>query len=494
MKRKSASPNDNLPETFDPTTPEPPFRDWIKKLQHHIKVSEGGRKTNVKKLIAMSPASDPYYIGGSQEKAAAWFAELYRRLNLGRGAYLRRIHYRALDLKDFKKPNGTPYLNTIKDWALLGKASKWARILGLMPAHDLEDRRNPDAVEATWMKVPRFDPSPYISPAEIGTLSLPDIWLGGFSLPAVGEEPTARGYGANDYADRPIYCELWIEKTSMDDILKPLCENLGVTFVPAAGNQSITASINMLQRVQRLKKPGRVFYISDYDPAGKNMPLAVSRQLEFWRRVYAPDCDVKLSPLALGREQVREYRLPKNVIEWNKKWKETEGEFGVELDALEGKVPGELERIVRGALRPYLDGTLPKRLREAEEEADEAVEEEWSAKTSDIEDELSRVRAKVQEIIQKKYQPRVDALNAKLEEELRPHKKQLETLRAAFVEAANNFDVELPERPAPKKPNEKGRFWLFDSSRTYLEQLKFYRERKDGVAHSNEGEANKKKR
>ena len=52
-------------------------------------------------------------------------------------------------------------------------------------------------------------------------------------------------------------------------------------------------------------------------------------------------------------------------------------------------------------------------------EADELVDEEWSAQTAEIESELDTVRDKVQKII-RKYQPRVRTLNIKLEQELRP--------------------------------------------------------------------------
>src|SRR5262249_36158970 len=102
-----------------------------------------------------------------------------------------------------------------------------------------------------------------------------------FSLPAVG----VQGFEYSP-ADQPFLLEIWVEKTTMDDVLEPLCRGLSINLVPGAGFQSITSAVNLLQRVARFKdsrKPCRVFYISDFDPAGDQMPVAVARQLQFWR-------------------------------------------------------------------------------------------------------------------------------------------------------------------------------------------------------------------
>jgi hypothetical protein len=97
----------------------------------------------------------------------------------------------------------------------------------------------------------------------------------------------------------------------MNDVLEPVCQRLGINLVPGAGFQSITRALNLLQRVRRTGKPARVFYTSDFDPAGDGMPTATARQLEFWHGRCAPGADVKLTPLALSRDQVELYQLPR---------------------------------------------------------------------------------------------------------------------------------------------------------------------------------------
>jgi hypothetical protein len=143
--------------------------------------------------------------------------------------------------------------------------------------------------------------------------------------------------------------ENWIEKTTANDILEPLTEELGINLVPASGTQSITAAIRLLQRCRKHGKPGHVLYISDYDKAGRHMPRAVARHLEFYRARYFPDVQVSLEQIALTEQQVEDLDLPRSP---------DDGE-SVELDALEALHPGMLEQLVRDAVRPYQDSALP---------------------------------------------------------------------------------------------------------------------------------------
>ncbi len=87
-----------------------------------------------------------------------------------------------------------------------------------------------------------------------------------------------------------IHIVLLIEKSTMDDVLLPICRRYGIDLITGAGFSSITTAVNLLKRIRG--KPVRGFFISDYDPAGTHMPVALARQVEFWRREYAPDSEV----------------------------------------------------------------------------------------------------------------------------------------------------------------------------------------------------------
>jgi hypothetical protein len=275
--------------------------------------------------------------------------------------------------------------------------------------------------------------------------------------------PTVAGYERDDHQDRAYYLEVWIEKSTQDDILIPLCQELGVTLVASAGFQSITNAVKLLQRVEERSKPTRIFYISDLDKQGDAMPVAVARQIERWLPEYAPGAEVKLMHLALTSEQAEHYRLPKD-------------EKGrVELDALEARVPGELARLVRRALKPYLEGDVSYfSLETAREEAQEIVSNEWSRLIRPQAQELASIRRQLEDVTGL-YRKDVKRLNQRLQRDMAKFREPLRRLQAEVREVSQQFEPELSERPAPAHCDKPEDEWLFDSSREYLEQMDFYK-------------------
>ena len=276
---------------------------------------------------------------------AAWFTALWKELYEGQtGIHLRRIHYRILGRR---KLDGMPYENTGEDWDWFQDCSRCARLLRLVPADAFDDHRNGDAYPLHWHAAEVREPTCRVAEP---FWSMPSFRLDfasrDWELPA----PRITGYDPDDYLDRAYLLELWIEKSTMDDILVPLAEELGIRLVTSVGYQSISNAVKFLKRVHTMSKPSRIFYISDFDPAGRNMPRQVSRQIEFWLDEYAPAADIKLHTLALTKEQIAKHHLPANE------------NGSVELDALEALVPGELRKIVRQAVAPYLDEDIGSQL------------------------------------------------------------------------------------------------------------------------------------
>jgi hypothetical protein len=408
-----------------------------------------------RELLVLSDASDPFYAGTTptQKKWAEWFARMWEQEYKGRtGIHIRRCHYH-IDAIGFLKINGMPYTNTRRDWGWLCEASKWARILKLVPADAFEDRRNADPYPLNWRT------------AELGQPTVFGTEQYGWWLPSLSSSewtlrtPRVSGYAPDDYLDRAYLLEVWIEKSTMDDILEPLCKELRVQLVPAAGFQSISNIVKLLQRIREIGKPARIFYISDYDKQGRGMPVQVARHLEYWRQHYAPDSDIKLDNLVLTKEQIKLYNLPSNT---DKKKK-----GAVELDALEAIVPGELEKIVRAAIAPYLDESIDDRLDEAKRKAEKNAQQKWSRLMAPHKQTLEELNEQVNEI-REKYQKL-------LERELEPFKEPLARLEGDVEQAASKFRANLPDRPTQEVREQNEQEWLFDSARSYLEQLAFYK-------------------
>jgi hypothetical protein len=434
----------------------------------------------IKDVIALSTGRDPFLSGQpAQVTKAQWFLGLWQRFGYDSGIHTRRIHYQLVVQPEGqrRRHDGTTYDNTEQCWALLQDASLAARYLGLVDPLAFDDHRNPPPVlPVGWGEVP-----------EPPSLEWLFSFLG-WRLPTIATaladgidlalpEPEVRGY---DYRrlDQAYHLELWIEKSTMDDVLEPLAEAYGAVFMPGAGFQSVTNAVKLVaRRAQESGKPVRIFYLSDFDPAGDKMPAAIARQIEFWLPLYAPDADIKLTPLGLTREQVVAYALPtipnKDSDTRKANFEKKHGEGAVELDALEALYPGELARIVRAALDPYMDAELEERLLDAGAAAQDQMTAAWEAHTAEIRARLETIETEARQVYAR-YEQVLARLARRLERELAPARDALAAVASDLADAQDTFAPDVPERPQSEAQPEEDA-WLFESQRTYLEQLRLYK-------------------
>jgi len=419
----------------------------------------------VKDLIALAPQHDPFYVGteGDLEKGR-WFADLWHKFGYGTGVHLRRMHYQLVSQDPpVLKPNGKPYENTEADWDFLGLASTRARYLGLVDSSAFVDRRNPDPVinAQYW-----GDPEP--------SYSLTGTWGGlDVTLPTFPDLPGFQvdGYDAGNL--QPYHLEVWVEKTTMNDVLEPLCQRYGVNLVTGAGELSITATLELVRRVERADRPCRIFYISDFDPAGFGMPVSVARKIEFFIRDGGLDLDIRLEPIALTQDQVQTYRLPRTPIKETEKrrgaFEGVHGEGAVELDALEALHPGTLAGIVETALLEYYDGDIEGQARERRHALQERLSDERTEALADLEPEIDELREHFDQAVSA-FDEAVSGLRGRLAD-----------LHKDIVGRLEGVDVNANEYPLPDpKTAWEDSGTLFDSTRDYLDQLAHYQARKNG--------------
>jgi hypothetical protein len=289
---------------------------------------------------------------------------------------------------------------------------------------------------------------------------MPQAGLPGLST-LVMPHPDVTGYDY-DVADQPVLVEVWCEKSTMDDILVPLCERLGVNLASEAkGYESVTHIIELLRRAEDYP-PRRavVLYISDHDPAGKNMPVQVARQAQFWAAQLGIEAEVFVHPIVLTAGQVEQYGLPQTPDDKDRP--------RTELDALEALHPGELARIVEAEVEAWRDPELEVALEDAEASAQEQVSLEWEDHSGGLSGELAAIRADAEAII-RDYQPVIAEMNRRLA----GLGQRLDGLAQRTQQAADT-DWELPERPEAEDP-EVPEDILYDSSRHWLDQLQAYR-------------------
>lgn len=392
-------------------------------------------------LLALASKNDPFYSGDPADTArAAWFADIYQRAgyNENRAPHLRRIHYWTVSQDPpVEMPDGKPYENTQRCWEYLSEASKAARYLELVPMTGIVDNKNPNPhIHAIYDD---DDPSYSINTPQ---LTAPYVWV----------------EGINDTGAQPYHLEIWCEKSTMNDVLLPVAARYNANLVTFEGEVSITSvCVNLMGRIAASGgKPARVFYISDFDPAGNSMPVAMSRKLEYAiRRSEQPGFDVRVNPIALTAALIEKYHLPRIPIkDTERRAGKFEAAFGtgaVELDALEALYPGELARLVDGALAPYYSVEAADRVRRQQYALRQAVDARIQAITS-------------------RYEPEIAALQTMIEE-----------LEAIDIDASE-YTVERFEAEAAEGDN-----WLYDSARDYVEQIGRYKAHKSGD--SNEDDA-----
>jgi hypothetical protein len=178
--------------------------------------------------------------------------------------------------------------------------------------------------------------------------------------------------------------EIWVEKSTLNDVVVPLGRELDVNIVTGTGDMSATQCEEFVERARRSGKPVRVLYVSDFDPQGENMPCGVARKIEFALR-NLPETerlDVQVRAVALTHAQCVEFQLPRTPMQDRKraaKWSARHGEGQTEVDALEAVAPGALERILRNEIARYRDETIDRRIRDA------AAEFGWQLETVNAE-------------------------------------------------------------------------------------------------------------
>lgn len=444
----------------------------------------------VKDLLVLDRSNDPFNVGTPGDvRNGKWFAELWHRFGYVDKVHNRRVHYNALSV-GAKLPNGEPYLNTTQCWHTLEKASAAARDLGILDPRRFKDKRNADCEVNAHARYE--DPEPAadvvlwdnLAPRDHNGFGLPDISavLPGAVFRTGRVEVTGYDYQP---ADQPYLIEVWIEKSTMDDVLVPLCRSLGANYTPGTGFTSKTRIVDLLGRAAEHDKPVRVFIISDFDPAGSHMPPAIARNIEFYRDLIAPGVEFAVHHVGMTREWVQRYDLPRVPIaesEWanvqgrTDRFQAIHGEGCVELDALEALHPGALAREIRAEITRYIDDDLPRALETAEWAAQSYADREWQATTEPIREELDVIKGEVDQVADR-YRERLRALSEELAAELDPYRERLDELWDELVDLAEEPIEGLPERPGGQVEGADESGWLYDSRRHWFDQLAAYRRR-----------------
>jgi len=422
-----------------------------------IKSLAKSQKCTVKDLLALSPQNDPFYMGQKgQVELAEWFKALWDQFEYADGVHLRRVHYQIISQDPpICFPNGKPYENTNNCWATLDRASKAARYLGLVDPAAFDDRRNGKPII--------FDPGQQEEPQ---VLIDTDDYGYGFDFP---ELPFLPGYSLENFiGEQGYHIEVWAEKSTMNDVLLPLCEHHEVNLITGLGELSITQVVWLMNRI-RPEKPCRILYISDFDPAGKSMPVAVSRKIEKFVRDSDESYDIRLSSIVLTEDQCQRYHLPRTPIkQTERRAKHFEKQYGsgaTELDALQALHPGELKQIIEAAISRYRDDSLEARVCKKKAEILSELRAIWSEVWNKYSEEIEEIRDE----------------HAALKNEFSEKMSDLgDKIQSVWHGISSEMEAKMPLITKDDIPgSEEGEELdteLYDSKRDYLIQLSWYKQ------------------
>ena len=385
-------------------------------------------KKKVKDYLALSPGNDPYYNTPGNVINAEWFADIYAQMGKPIPCHIRRVHYWYVSRQGAVKPNGMPYENTERDWDLLEMASKYARYLKdvsgnfLVPPENIVDHRNPPITENIFL----WDDE---KPSEVmkrldGTALIDDI--------------VKQFYCWTPHNTQAYHLEIWCEKSTMDDILEPIGQHYGLNIVTGLGEMSVSRVHELVCRIKKNKKPVRILYISDFDPAGEGMPVSIARKIEFYLH-FEDAKNVKLRQVLLTPEQCIKYELPRKPIKDTDKRKEgfeeRHGSGATELDALESLHPGEMRQLLIKEIEFYFDADA------------------WNS------------------VVNKK-----DELRHMVREHLTANMDKVMTPLVNVLKEIDLSDMDDYKPPVGKEVNDDHIDWLYDSKLEYFLQLEKYKE------------------
>jgi len=435
----------------------------------------------VEGLLALGRRYDPFYVGSPADvRKAEWAGgvfewvmeewERYRELLRGRGFYvgdrphLRGIHYLLMTgHPDPKRYDGEPYHGTHRDWESLLVCFVKGRILRKVPFGALEDRKHPEVVvnlvrgEDDEMDEVDAKLEETITADDVSfSISIPTHWLKVYQTPRKSIRKRI-----------PVHLEIWSEKRR--ELIDQLAGRYFVNVQNSEGEQTYEPVYEMLKRAKEASRgrPIVVLYVSDYDPRGEmTMPVAVSRKIEWMLQNLDEFRDIPrvlLKKVMLTREQVEKLEIPpapvKETEPMKGRWRTLKGEYVAEVDALVQLRPLEMVEILREEIERF----IPSEVVEAIREYNKRVEEEVRRYNEEVDRAVSDAMRDTYDEVRGAINKALSEFEAEIEIDVSERFERLKEVIDGWEEPDWEIDWGDPDE------------WLFDSSRSYLEQMKYYR-------------------
>ena len=159
-----------------------------------------------------------------------------------------------------------------------------------------------------------------------------------------------RQYVRRFWDSQPVYCEIWVEKDALSQVLAEAVYPFNTIVAPSRGYSSYSYLRETANRISQHcsdGKPAVILHFADHDPSGIDM----SRDLQDRLAKYCGWREVEVRRIALTYDQVRQYNLiPNPVKQADRRSTGYVNQYGDqcwELDAIE---PNELITLCQTAV------------------------------------------------------------------------------------------------------------------------------------------------
>lgn len=227
--------------------------------------------------------------------------------------------------------------NAEKSYKALSGLVSDARLSGLMDWDAIEDRVRVPQIPSEWDK--------------LGDLV----------------ESALHAYRRPRWAGQSHYVELWVEKDALAGVLSPLASEYHITLMVNRGYSSQSAMYESAQRfldhVEGEAKAPVLLYLGDHDPSGEDMVRDIRDRLAMFGVE-----GLEVEKVALTMAQVDQYQPPPNPAKLTDpraaEYVARHGDESWEVDALP---PDVLAKLIRKAVKGYVDLDLMREVKEREE-------------------------------------------------------------------------------------------------------------------------------
>lgn len=148
-----------------------------------------------------------------------------------------------------------------------------------------------------------------------------------------------------------VYCEAWVEKDALSQVIAGAVEELNTIVAPSRGYSSYSYVSDAVRRFQKNRGDAErvvILHFADHDPSGLDMTRDLRDRFNAYSRGFSFSVEVKR--IALSFDQVRQYDLIPNPTKVTDSraagYMARYGDECWELDAIE---PDELVRLVHEA-------------------------------------------------------------------------------------------------------------------------------------------------